>query len=211
MNLPNSKKSTLATLLLFSLLGLGLGLLLILLDTELLTKVFFVVIGVITVLCQIPGLVTGLVSIGSTHGKLMLIFSLLSAALGMVMIFWHDTFLVVFLGIYLLVFPLIEILFSKNRLKTELPKMILGAVLLIVGPAKAIHIMFDVAGWVILALTAVYAAVMLLSLLRRTSPEKTTGGRIFVDHDGDGKIDTVYVDTTGDGRADTATRYRDKQ
>ncbi len=215
MELPNNKKSALATLLIFSLLGLGLGLLLILLDVAFLIKVVFVVVGIFTILFQLPSVVAGIASFGSTKGKLLLIFSLLSVALGFLMIFWHNTFLTVFLGLYLLILPLVEILLSgkqwRAQLKTELPKMIIGVVLLLIGPNKAFGLIFDIAGWVILVLTVIYALIILLSIFHRARPQNTTGGRIFVDHDGDGKIDTVYVDTTGDGKADTATRYRDNK
>ena len=80
-------------------------------------------------------------------------------------------------------------------------------VLLLVGPAKALNLVFDIAGWVVLALTAVYIVTILLGQRIASKHVDKTGNRIFVDTTGDGKIDTVYVDTTGDGKADTAAKY----
>ena len=91
-----------------------------------------------------------------------------------------------------MIIPLIQILLAKEkltRLKAELPKLILGVVMLVVGPAGTLAALFDVAGWIIIVLTAFYT---LLSLLSLKNPKNTkTGGRVFVDVDGDGTIDTV--------------------
>ena len=127
------------------------------------------------------------------------------------MIFWHSTFLMFFLGAYMIVLPLIEILLAKRKseqLKAELPKLILGVVMLLLGPAKTIGVLFDVAGWVIIGLTLINAIASLLSLKK---VQKNTGGRIFVDYTGDGVVDSVYIDTTGDGKVDTETKYRENQ
>ena len=111
----------------------------------------------------------------------------------------------------MIVMPVIEILLAKdklNQLKAELPKLILGVVMFLLGPAKTLDVLFDVAGWVIIVLTLLNAIVSLLSLKK---VHKNTGGRIFVDTTGDGKVDTVYIDTTGDGKVDTATNYRENK
>jgi len=111
--------------------------------------------------------------------------------LGFLMIFQHESYLMFFLGGYLILFPAIEILLAKDkltRLKAELPKLILGVVMLVVGPAGTLEVLFDVAGWVIIVLTAFYT---LLSLLSLRKPKNQTGSRVFVDVDGDGTIDAV--------------------
>ncbi|MBR2020471.1 MAG: hypothetical protein IKA05_08755 [Clostridia bacterium] len=214
MQLPDSKKSTLASLLIFGLFGLLAGALLIVLNADFLLKVIFVVMGVITMLYSIPGVVVGLMGLRSRSGVVTLVLSLLSAGIGFWMIFWHNKILMIVLGVYMLVFPLVEILLSKDkllRLKTELPKLIVGVVLLLIGPAKALGTVLDVAGWIVWILTAIYVIAVLIGQSRVNQHVNKTGTRIFVDHTGDGKIDAVYVDTTGDGKADTSTTYRDGQ
>jgi len=214
MQLPDSKKSTFASLLIFGLFGLLAGALLIALNADFLLKIIFVVMGVITMLYSIPGVVVGLMGLRSRSGVVTLVLSLLSAGIGFWMIFWHNKILMIVLGVYMLVFPLVEILLSKDkllRLKTELPKLIVGVVLLLIGPAKALGTVLDVAGWIVWILTAIYVIAVLIGQSRVDQHVNKTGTRIFVDHTGDGKIDAVYVDTTGDGKADTSTTYRDGQ
>ena len=213
MNLPNIKKTSLITILLIGVLGILLGVLLLAIDPAFLLKILFVVMGIITVLSAVPGLFVGISSVDTAAGRVSLIVSLISIVIGFLMIFWHSSILMIVLGIYLLVFPLIEILLSKDkavRLKSELPKMIVGLVLILVGPAKALDVMLDIAGWGVIVFSVVYVVLSLFAGVRnQNKKEATTGNRIFVDTTGDGKVDTVYVDTTGDGKPDTAKRYRD--
>lgn len=215
MNLPNIKKTSLVTILLIGVLGILLGVLLLAIDPAFLLKILFVVMGIITVLSAVPGLLVGISSVDTAAGRVSLIVSLISIVIGFLMIFWHSSILMIVLGIYLLVFPLIEILLSKDkavRLKSELPKMIVGLVLILVGPAKALDVMLDVAGWGVIVFSVVYVVLSLFAGVRnQNKKEATTGNRIFVDTTGDGKVDTVYVDTTGDGKPDTAKRYRDSK
>lgn len=215
MNLPNIKKTSLITILLIGVLGILLGVLLLAIDPAFLLKILFVVMGIITVLSAVPGLLVGISSVDTAAGRVSLIVSLISIVIGFLMIFWHSSILMIVLGIYLLVFPLIEILLSKDkavRLKSELPKMIVGLVLILVGPAKALDVMLDIAGWGVIVFSVVYVVLSLFAGVRnQNKKEATTGNRIFVDTTGDGKVDTVYVDTTGDGKPDTAKRYRDSK
>ena len=179
------------SILLTALIGVLAGILLLALDPSFLLKIIFVIMGVITVFYSLPGIAVGVMGISTGAGKVTLIFSILSAVLGFLMIFQHESYLMFFLGGYLILFPLIEILLAKDkltRLKAELPKLILGVVMLVVGPAGTLEVLFDVAGWVIIVLTAFYT---LLSLLSLRKPKNQTGSRVFVDVDGDGTIDAV--------------------
>lgn len=216
MRLPKSNRSLLWQTLVFALFGVGVGVLLIALPADLLLRLAFVIVGALTVLTQIPFILSGLLHLSERGGggKLLLFSSLISTALGLLMIFYHSALLSVLLGVYLIVLPLILVLTDgdkRTRLQKELPRMILGVVLVLIGPAAILDLLFDVAGWVILVLTLVYTAVTLLAARRRTERAHVTGNRIFADTDGDGSIDTVYLDTTGDGRADTATNYRENE
>ena len=213
MKMNASQKLFGTGVLIFSLLGLLAGILLIALPVELLLKIVFVIVGVITVVCNLPMVFAGLSNLGSRSGQVSLVLSLISVVFGVLMIFFHSTVLVILVGVYLLILPLVEILIAKERgaqLRAELPKLILGVVLVVVGPARGASILFDVAGWIIVLLTAVYFVSMLISyLIRQKKAEAQTGNRTFVDTTGDGKIDTVYTDIDGDGKPDTKCRYRE--
>ena len=195
--------------------GLAIGLLLILLPVSTLLKIIFIIAGAATVLYHLPGFVSGLANINKRTGQVTLILSTLSLILGVVMIFHHSTVLMVILGIYLLVLPTVQILLAQNRslqLKTELPKIILGIVLILIGPGRALEILFDVAGWLITILTVAYVVGVFVSdRIRQKRANHTTGNRVFVDHDGDGSVDSVIVDTTGDGKPDTEKPYRNRK
>ena len=213
MKLPNSKQTTLASILTFGLLGLLAGILLIALDTAFLIKIVFVVMGVVTVLYNVPALLIGFMTLKTRAGVISFVLSLISTVIGVLMIFWHESVLMLVLGAYMLIFPLVQILCAKDKLtqlKTQLPKLIVGVVLLLIGPAKALNVVFDLAGWIVLILTAIYIVTVLVGQSRVSKHVDQTGNRIFVDTTGDGKVDTVYVDTTGDGKVDTSTKYRDE-
>ncbi len=212
MNLPNIKKVSLITTLLVGGLGILLGILLLAVNPDFLLKIIFVVMGIVTVLSALPALLSGGRGRG---GRVGMIIAMITLIIGIMMIFWHSTFLMIILGLYMLVFPLVEILAAHDKLAElgrNLPQMIVGLVLILIGPNKALGVVLDIAGAAVILLSVVYIVVSLLGELRRqTKREATTGNRIFVDNTGDGKVDVVYVDTTGDGKPDTAKRYREKK
>ncbi len=193
------------------LIGVLIGMLLIVLDVTLLLKILFVAMGVFTVIVNISGLVLGIASFSTRIGKVTLLSSSISILMGILMIFKHSTLLMILLGVYMIILPLVEIVLSKNKKKqllAELPKMILGVVLIIVGPAGTLGVLFDVAGGLVIVLTVLFAA---LTLIKKKHYSNKTGGRIFADTNGDGSIDTVFVDTTGDGRPDVGVNYNEKK
>ena len=211
MNLNNVKRSALTGALIYTAFGVLAGLLLLLIPTSFLLWLVFVIMGIVTVVSNIPGVIMGLVSINRPSGILMLILSALSVAFGVMMIFWHEDVLMIVVGIYMLLLPILSVILAKDhgaQFKAELPKMIIGLVLVILGPAGTVDVLFDVAGWVVIALSIVYLVTVLLGVRKL---QNTPGTRVFVDHDGDGTIDAVYVDTTGDGKVDASTKYTDNK
>lgn len=214
MRLPESKAYLHGQTVLTALLGVLAGILLIILDTTLLLRVAFIMMGVLTVATQLPSAVTGLLHLSEKGGKLLFASAAVSVLFGFLMIFWHSAVLTVLLGVYMILLPLFLVLTDRQkgeRLKKELPRILLGAVLVLIGPATVLEVLFDVIGWGIILLTVLYTVVTLIAAKLRVQRAHTAGNRIFVDSDGDGSIDTVYVDTTGDGKADTATDYREKK
>lgn len=203
-------KNALGAALILAIPGLIIGLLLLLIPTDFLLKLIFVVMGVITVLSSIPGLIAGVAAFSTAGGKLSLIVSAISAVVGFLMIFNHNELLMVFLGIYMIVLPALNVLLAKEhfrQFKAELPKLIIGILLILLGPANTIDMLFRVAGWVVIAVTVVYSAILFFGMKRK--PRVTvSGARVFIDKDGDGTVDAVFVDTTGDGKADTEVEYR---
>jgi len=195
-----------------ALIGLAIGLLLILLPVEWLLKAVFLIAGLATILYNLPGLVSGLLHLSTRAGQIAVLITGISILIGLLMIFFHSDVLMIVLGVYLLVLPTVQVVISRDRgrqFKAELPKMLLGLVLVLIGPGKALEVLFDVVGWLLTILTVAYVVwVAVDRMLRAKKAEHTTGNRLFVDQNGDGTVDSVYVDTTGDGKPDTEKRYR---
>ena len=211
MKVQHNKNATMAAALITAGIGALLGLLLILIPVSFLLRLVFVVMGIVTVVSNLPGLAEGISSFATPKGKASLILSTVAILVGMLMIFWDNGVLMIILGVYMLLLPLINIFLSKDptsRLKVEAPKLIIGLVLIILGPAGTFELLFDIAGWCVIAFSVLYVIMVYVTMRKR---QNTPGSRVFVDTDGNGTIDAVYVDTTGDGKADTATHYKEEQ
>ena len=202
-------------LLIGSLPGILLGLLLILIPTALLLKAIFTILGVMIIFSALPTLIMSVSVFRARVDKLSLFSALISVAMGIVLIFWHNNILMIVAGVYLLLLPTLKILLSKERarqFKSSLPSLIIGAVLVVLGPSNALDALLDLVGWAVLAVTAILALIAILSYAKRSRQNSNkTGNRIFVDHNGDGTVDAVFVDTTGDGQPDTERTYRENK
>lgn len=201
---------------LFSMIpGLLFGLLLILLPVNFLIRVLFVLLGVLAIVSAIPTLVLSLTVRNEAVGRLSLISSLIAMVMGFLLIFAHNDVILIVIGAYFVVLPLVEILMAKERMrqfKCELPRLIIGALLLIFGTVSILELIFDVLGLGLIALTVVMTGIAVIAYLKRQKKsEAVTGNRIFVDRNGDGTIDAVFVDTTGDGKPDTEKTYRENK
>ena len=207
----NRTKTALGASLAIAIPGLIVGLLLLLIPVDLLLKLIFVIMGIITLLSSIPGFVAGIAAFSTAGGNLSLIVSAISAVVGFLMIFNHNGILMIVLGVYMILLPLLNVLLAKDhlvQLKAELPKLIIGLLLIILGPANALDILLRIAGWVIIVMSLFYSAVVFVGFRKK---QNTVGARVFVDVNGDGTVDTVYIDTTGDGKPDTATPYKENK
>ena len=202
-------KYALTGILVSGLLGIALGVFLIVVNISFLMGIIFTLIGVLTVFNNLPSLIFSTFELKTGEGKIMFVLSLVATAIGVGMIFFHNWILMIVLGIYFIMIPLMRLLISPKHeelIGEELPKMILGIVMLLLGPASIMTVLFRVAGIAVIALSALYIVGASISLSKNQSK---TGNRIFVDETGDGKVDSVHVDVDGDGKTDYVTRYRD--
>lgn len=191
--------------------GALIGLLLIVIPIGFLIDVVFFIMGIATIAVSLPALFSLLPLRHTSVGKVSLISTALMVIAGFLMLFWHSSVLLIVVGVVMVVQPILAIASDSDRqarLKAELPKLIIGVILVVLGPANAIDILFDVAGVGLIVLSILY---LLWSYRIVKKAQNITGNRIFVDTDGNGTIDTIYVDTDGNGEADTATNYREKK
>ena len=191
--------------------GALVGLILIAVPVGFLLDLVFFIMGIATIVVSLPALISLLPLHGTRVGNVSLICTALMVFAGFLMLFWHSSVLLVAVGILMIVQPIIAIVNAPDRqarLKAELPKLIIGVILVLLGPAKAIDILFDVAG-VGLIVSSILYLIWSYRLIKKT--QNVTGNRVFVDEDGNGTIDAIYVDTDGNGEADTATDYKEKK
>lgn len=192
-------------------IGVLIGLLLIFIPVGFLLDVVFFIMGIVTIAVSLPALLALLPLRHTGVGNVSLICTALMVVAGFLMLFWHSSILLIIVGVVMIAQPILAIANATDRsarLKTEAPKLIVGVVLLVLGPAKTVDVLFDVAGIGVIILSIVYL-ISMYRLVKKS--QNVTGARVFVDTDGNGTIDTVYVDTDGNGKADTATSYREKK
>lgn len=192
-------------------IGVLVGLLLIFIPVGFLLDVVFFIMGIVTIAVSLPAFISLLPLHNTGVGKVSLICTALTVVAGFLMLFWHSSVLLIVVGVVMIVQPILSIISATDataRLKAEAPKLIIGIVLVVLGPAKAIDTLFDIAGIGLIILSIVYL-ISMYRIVRKS--QNVTGARVFVDTDGNGTIDTVYVDTDGNGKADTATYYREKK
>ena len=141
--------------------------------------------------------------------------------MGVALIFYQGIVLVTLVAAYMILFPIVRILMAQKgtrgeAFRRELLRIILGVILLVFLPGfvdnafTLVYWVFRIAGWVMIVLSVALGvlAIVRLALVKETNVP--TGTRIYVDTDGNGKIDTVLVDTTGDGKVDTAIPVDEK-
>ena len=194
--------------IIFGALGIGVGLMLAFWHNVVMALIF-IVFGILTLLSGVSQLVSALKNIGSGSIEAMfdLIMSIVTVCMGLVLIFLKNGIVMLVAGIYLIIFPIIRVLIAKEKLfqlKAELPSMILGVALVVLGPL-AVDIVFKIIGAVVIALSVMYMVFGIIATvkLNKRIAKSTTGTRIFADTNGDGNIDTVYIDTDGDGKHDS--------
>ena len=203
------KKSSLVSTVVIGTIGILVGIMFAFLANVALT-VICIICGILTLLSGIPQLV-GAVSGLMKKEKMAivdLVMSIVTVIVGLMLIFSRNEIIMIVVGAYLIVFPVIRILIAKEKmaqLKSELLAIVLGVALVLIGPGAAIDIIFKIAGAVVIVFSVIYIVFGILAYLKanRALENGEAGSRVFVDTDGNGTIDAVYVDTTGDGKLDT--------
>ena len=131
-------------------------------------KWIFIALGIIVVISTIPALVSSIKHVKEKLGWLSLVLSIVSMALGIVMIF-EQQYLPIIVGLYLLAFPIIRIVLAKDHFgqtRSEAPLLILGILVILLGFGTMANVLFTVGGWVIIGLSAIYAIFGTISALK---------------------------------------------
>ena len=177
----SNRKNVLANIIISLVIGVLLGTLLVvlsgILDVSFLIKWGLIVVGIITIISNIPSLVNGIMNITKPAGIIDLIFSILGIVLGCMMIFNQGTVITVIVSVYLIVFPIVRIILAgaagwKDQIKKEWIKMLIGVLLLVFLPGllaaadSVVSLLILIAGWVVIGLSVLFFVLSLVSYIK---------------------------------------------
>ncbi len=174
------KKNLLIARVAVMLIGIVVGVLLLVLGAILspdtvntIIRWALIIYGVIVIIGNIPGLVSGIANIHTSAGVFDLVCSILGIVLGIAMIFYQGSILVALVGLYLIIFPLVRVLLANDkgeRFKRELGRIVLGVVLLVFLPAlvnvafTVVHLLLTIAGWAVIALAVIFGLIEIIRI-----------------------------------------------
>ena len=149
-----------------------------------------IIYGVIIVIGNIPGLISGIANVNKAEGVFDLVCSVLGIALGVAMIFYQGSILVALVAIYLIVFPLIRVLLAQEKLeqlKREALRIVLGVVLLVFVPSlvgaafELVHLLLVVSGWIVIALSTIFGLIEIIRIATAKEVKVSGADHVVVD------------------------------
>ena len=158
----------------------------------------FVIVGVLSILSGIPGLVLGLSASSTLVGKVNLVLSLINLIFGFVLIFYHNEIVLLIVAAYLVIIPSLQIIFArgadmkKAAAKALVPRIVLGVLVILFfnilsGAAeKVFEIALVCIGWAIIgiSLLSLLTFLFLLYIKPLFAGKKTASdGTIYLDGD----------------------------
>lgn len=176
-----------------ALLGALLLLLAGILTAETVAKIIqigLIVYGVFVIIGNIPSLVSGIANIHRRAGVFDLISAIVGIALGLAMIFYQGTFLVVAVAAYLIVFPLLRVLVAPKKgeqFKRELVRLVLGVLLLVFVPALvnvaffAVRLILQIVGWGVIGLSVLFGVIGIVRIFRSNPASEPEEDVVYVD------------------------------
>lgn len=157
--MSNSKKNSFISSLIIASIGLVIGIIIAILGPKLL-DLAFIILGLFVIIDHLPAFISSLANIKDKQALVVFVLSAISIAAGFVMMFWHEGIFMILVGIYLLALPIYRIIIApdkKLQLSADLGSLILGLVLILVGPGSIIFY----AGITLIVLSIVYAVYAL--------------------------------------------------
>lgn len=159
-----------SSLILTSIIYIGIGIAFVFVPANTLLWLTFILLGSLMIICNIPTLIEDLSNLKTNKKNVPgLIFTLLCITLGIVLIFWKQKVLLICVGIFFIAFPLFKLIIAENKkkqLRYELPKMILGAIAIILGPENTMNVVFKIIGIIIILAGILYAICTFLLLTK---------------------------------------------
>lgn len=158
------KKNLLIHMIITCLLMVLVGVLLIVLDANLLITVCTIILGAILIALGLEGVLI------SNKSNVFLVLYILQITLGVLMIVFRNETIDILVGIYLIGLPIARIIlnksFWKDELRKQLPSLILGTCIILFGVGTIANIMLNVTGWILIGLAAIYLILGSISLAK---------------------------------------------
>ena len=149
-----------------------------------------IIYGVLIVIGNIPGLISGIANVNRAAGVFDLICSLLGIGLGVAMICYQGSVLVGLVAIYLIVFPLIRVLLADQKveqLKREVLRMVLDVVLLVFVPSlvgaafQLVHLLLVICGWVVIGMSVLFGVIEIIRIATAKEIRVSPAEHVVVD------------------------------
>ena len=135
-----------------------IGVLLISINAEGMMSVIMLLIGIATVAVNLMRLLA--VKDHRGEGKeIMTVTSAIGIVLGVLLAVMRNSVLTILIGVYMIVLPIVDVIMSKyktEQLKAGLPKILFGVVLVAIGPGKALEIISDIGGLLLVVFGAIW-------------------------------------------------------
>lgn len=162
--MSETKKYLLIRLLSSVLISLALGILFILIDGAFFTKVMFIIFGVIFIFEGILALFYEEVR----KNIYLLISNIISIILGILIIFFQNIAVDIIVGVYFIAIPIVLLILRRQYFKEELPKqlprLVVGILVLVLGLGGFVNILLDIFGWLLIAGAIIYLILGSISL-----------------------------------------------
>ena len=180
-----STKNQIVNRVISMILGILIGVVLVVIGAvvkaQTLVNIALIIWGVIIIIGNIPGLVSGIANIKEKGGVFDLIISIIGILRGVALILGKAyDILTIIVAIYMLVFPIIRVVLAKanwgEQLKREALRIVMGVVLLVFGGVligagmTVLNIVLTVIGWVVIALAVVFGLVDILRMATKKAP-----------------------------------------
>ena len=153
-------------------LGLILGLILLTVSGAGILWAVCKLLGVFFIIINMPRIFIASIGLSALWGKMELVCSVIGVVVGCIILFLPavaQSMGLIVAGIWFLVLPLFDIIKSPNRseqLKMELPKLILGAMIIAIGPVSAFDLVLKIIGAAILICSLVLITLAIIAIAR---------------------------------------------
>ncbi len=191
------KKNLLIARIAVMIIGILVGVLLLVLGALLMPSTVATIIhwgliiyGILIVIGNIPGLISGIANVNRAAGVFDLICSILGIGLGVAMICYQGSILVALVAIYLIVFPIVRVLLAEQKveqLKREALRIVLGVVLLVFVPSlvgaafEIVHLLLVISGWIVIGLSVIFGAIEIVRIATAKEIKVSNADHVVVD------------------------------